>query len=190
MPTHPHRAAPSDYVDLMRRLWPRGAFRDALLAPGSSMRALIEGCAVECARMHNYLIDVIEIEADPTRAVDCLESWEQAVSLPDDFLDTDGDIDSRRAQVVARLTASGGSDTAYHYALLARSFGAVVVPKALYKTNAQVDFTTVGQVIEQQPAFWILTLEGSCPTERRERFEKLMDTYVSACVSLLMVYTD
>ncbi len=61
-------------------------------------------------------------DAFPANATELLPEWEASLGLPDPCAGADPSIGSRRAQVVARLTDSGGSSVAY-YVRFAQALG-------------------------------------------------------------------
>jgi len=67
--------------------------------PGSNLRKLFTGLAIEVARA----------EFDPRFTVKLLEEWEKALGIPDDCIPLQKDIDERRNNVLLKLTALGVS---------------------------------------------------------------------------------
>ena len=94
-----------------------GRYRSALiklLPPGdgiakwfeSNVYRLLEGIAVEFARVHDRALDLLD-EADPSTASELLSEWEEVVGLPDECTPAETEAD-RQALVVARLRGIGG----------------------------------------------------------------------------------
>lgn len=91
--------------------WPR--------APGTALSALLEALASEFARTDARARRLID-EADPRGALELLTEWERVCGLPDSCSgELATTLQERRAAVVARLTALGGSSPAYFLALAA-----------------------------------------------------------------------
>lgn len=61
-------------------------------------------------------------EADPRTTLQLLAEWEASCGLPDGCLPGGGTVDQRRAAVVARLVAIGGSSAAY-FVMLGQVYG-------------------------------------------------------------------
>ena len=64
-------------------------------------------------------------EADPRTTLELLADWERVCGLPDPCSGQAATIAERRAQVVARLTATGGQSVAY-FETLALALGFVI----------------------------------------------------------------
>ncbi|GAB6854159.1 YmfQ family protein [Asaia astilbis] len=81
-------------------------------APDSLVNLLAQAWAAtfarNSARAENLLTD-----AFPATTLELLPEWEASLGLPDPCSGPDPDIDQRRAQVVARLSDSGGSAVSY-----------------------------------------------------------------------------
>lgn len=93
--------------------WPRD--QETVLAK------LLEAFGQGLAELHNRLLDLIE-EADPRTTLELLADWERVCGLPDPCSGPAPTIAQRRAQVVARLTATGGQSADY-FITLARVLG-------------------------------------------------------------------
>lgn len=180
------RAADHQYLDLFTRLWPRGAFHDAMRAPGRVLHALLYGLSGEAARMHNRALDAL-LETDPRQATETLPSWEKMAGLPDELLDIPDDPDERRAQIHAKLTTVGGNNPD-RFIKLAAKLGADVWIYAPFRNPARVDMARCGDLLEEESSAFIWLVEGSCPTERRERLQNLFTVYTPAHIVCAYVY--
>lgn len=85
-------------------IWPREAGSNQAAALGCLMPTL-ERLA---QRDENLLVD-----AFPATTVELLPEWQASLGLPDACAGTDPTIEQQRAQVVARLTDSGGASVDY-----------------------------------------------------------------------------
>ncbi|GBQ92059.1 bacteriophage tail protein [Acetobacter nitrogenifigens DSM 23921 = NBRC 105050] len=113
-------SAPVFTVDQFRKallaLLPRGRIwsRDS-----DGLQSLLVACWAasfqrSAARASNLLTD-----AFPTTTEELLTEWEDSLGLPDPCAGTNPTVTTRRAQVVARLTDTGGSSIAYYVAFAA-----------------------------------------------------------------------
>jgi uncharacterized protein YmfQ (DUF2313 family) len=102
-----------DFAQQLLALLPRGKVWPRDL--NTTIRSVMDGLAVTYergqARANNLLVD-----AFPASAVELLSDWEASLGLPDPCAGPQPTIEARRAQVVARLTASGGQSVAYFIA--------------------------------------------------------------------------
>jgi uncharacterized protein YmfQ (DUF2313 family) len=100
-------ATPADYRRQIDTLLPEGAaWRSS--GDGAGVRDhLLDAAAVEYARIHNRLLDLIE-ESDPRTTGEMLTDWEQAAGLPDDCTGLADTLQERRNQLVAKITQRGG----------------------------------------------------------------------------------
>lgn len=107
-------ATPENYLAQLQALLPRGAAwpRDPEAVLTKVMSAMADGFA----RAHGRALNLIE-EADPRTTLELLPDWERVCGLPDPCAGPADTIAERRAQVVARLTATGGQSAAYFIAL-------------------------------------------------------------------------
>lgn len=110
------QATPALYRSHLQALLPTGAAwpRD----PDAVLTQALTAMADTLARAHNRALDLIE-EADPRTTLELLEDWERVCGLPDPCSGQPDTIAGRRAQIVARLTATGGQSIAYFVALAA-----------------------------------------------------------------------
>jgi len=110
------RATGTDYLRQLQALLPVGGAWTR--EPGAVLTELLDGKAVELARVHNRLVDLVD-EADPQTTLELLPDWERVVGLPDCCLGIADTIDARRALVLGRLTARGGQSDAYFRSICA-----------------------------------------------------------------------
>lgn len=110
------RATGTDYLHQLQALLPVGPAWTR--EPGAVLTGLLDGQAVELARAHNRLVDLVD-EGDPQTTVELLEDWERVVGLPDCCIGIASTIEARRALVLGRLTARGGQSAAYYQAICA-----------------------------------------------------------------------
>ena len=106
----------ADYFGQLRALLPRGDFWRLDGAAGLS--GILDSVAGELARVDSRA-DALEQEADPRATFEMLEDWERVAGLPDPCLSLDQSLGARRAWLVQRLTARGGSSVAYFLGLAA-----------------------------------------------------------------------
>lgn len=110
------RATPELYLSQLQALLPTGAAWPR--EPDTVLTTVLAAMADGLARAHNRALDLIE-EADPRTTLELLADWERVCGLPDPCSGQAATIAERRAQVVARLTATGGQSPAYFIALAA-----------------------------------------------------------------------
>lgn len=110
----------ADYVEAQLRLLPRGL---AWLFPQDSVwRKLFAGIAQELLRIQGRSCDLIK-ESFPLLADEMLTEWEQDLGLPDSCSpNVNTDLNSRRNQVLRKLSMQGGQSIAY-YTKVAKSLG-------------------------------------------------------------------
>lgn len=102
------------YRQHLDALKPRG--RLTRFVPGGVWDKVTEGLAVELARVDLRADDLLR-EANPGQTAELLTDWERLLGLPDPCADDVLSLAARRAAVVARLTAKGGSSRAYFVAV-------------------------------------------------------------------------
>jgi uncharacterized protein YmfQ (DUF2313 family) len=106
----------ADYLQALQALLPRGRVwpRD----PDATQTKVLSGLTPVferlTARANNLLID-----AFPGSTYELLPEWEATLGLPDPCAGTAPTTQQRVAQVVARVTASGGQSIAYYTAVAA-----------------------------------------------------------------------
>ena len=118
----PAEATGDTYVDLLRRLLPRGEIWRA--GDGTDLGRALAGIAPELARSHNAALAMLD-ESDPRSATLALDRWEAVYRLPDPLYPLPDGVTERRAALAGRVAAVGGQTEAY-YVGLAASAGIVV----------------------------------------------------------------
>ena len=88
---------------------------------GSVTRLLLEGLAGEFVRATG-VVDELRSGVIPDETILFIDEWESAVGIPDDCFDGQGDVATRRRDVLAKL-ASLGVQTAQDFVDLAAFFG-------------------------------------------------------------------
>lgn len=99
------------YVEILKHLLPRGAAWPRGLATG--FHKLFEAMAEEFARFDGRIGTNLIKEADPSTALEMLSDWERVVGIPDGVFGTLVSVNTRRSQVIFKLTARGGQSRAY-----------------------------------------------------------------------------
>ena len=107
------------YRELMLRLFPRG--RAWAKDQGTVFYSFAEALGVEYARIDDALAQLME-DADPRTTNQLITDWENLVGLPDECQDIAPDIETRREDVVRKLTNRGGSSREF-FSELAQSIG-------------------------------------------------------------------
>ncbi|PXW23417.1 YmfQ family protein [Paraburkholderia caballeronis] len=107
---------PADYLAALQKLLPRGRVwpRDASATQTRVLAGLTPVFAALSARANNLLID-----AFPSSTYELLPEWEETLGLPDPCAGEAPTTAQRVAQVVARLTATGGQSIPYFTAVAA-----------------------------------------------------------------------
>ncbi|BCP53771.1 hypothetical protein K32_23880 [Kaistia sp. 32K] len=110
----------ADYAEALAALLPVGAAwpRQA----DKVLMKLVDGMAVEWARIDNRGADLLNREVDPRTATEMLDAWEAAFRLPDPCNSETMTVEQRQAALVARMTALGAQSRAY-FTRLAESLG-------------------------------------------------------------------
>lgn len=100
----------SDYLRAFQAYMPRGrAWPDD---PDSTMAKTLSGYCPSMERINarsNALID----DAFPATAHELIPEWEDSLGLPDPCIGEASTLQAKRAQVVAKLTGTGGQSKAY-----------------------------------------------------------------------------
>ena len=110
------RATPEQYLIHLQALLPSGAAWPR--EPDTVLTKVLHALADGLARAHNRAVNILN-EADPRTTLELLTDWERVCGLPDPCSGLAATIAERRAQVVARLTATGGQSVAYFESLAA-----------------------------------------------------------------------
>lgn len=100
----------ADYLSAMQALMPRG--RVWPREPDAVMTQVLSGLSQSFAR-HTERSNYLLVDAFPATAVELLPEWEATLGLPDPCAGPSPTVAARQAQVVARLTNSGGQSPAY-----------------------------------------------------------------------------
>lgn len=79
--------------------------------PGGRQSQLLEGMGEEFANLEARTQDLLR-EFDPTRALELLEDWEEALGLPDPCVGVPATLEERRNAIIARLVALNGANSA------------------------------------------------------------------------------
>lgn len=103
----------ADYLAALQALMPRGRVwpRDGAAVMTKVLAGLTPAYERQNARSNNLLVD-----AFPTTTIELLPEWEETLGLPDPCAGIAPSIDARRAQVIARIKATGGQSVAYFIA--------------------------------------------------------------------------
>jgi uncharacterized protein YmfQ (DUF2313 family) len=133
MPAPNYSAA--DYLGALQKLLPRGRVwpRD----PDAQQTAILSGFTPVFARL-NARANNLLVDAFPSTTYELLPEWEETLGLPDPCAGAAPTTQQRVAQVVARLTATGGQSVAY-YTTVAAALGYAItitqfVPSRFGKT--------------------------------------------------------
>jgi uncharacterized protein YmfQ (DUF2313 family) len=99
-----------DFAHALQALLPRGRVwpREPDAVQSATARGLSGVYAWQTARSNNLLID-----AFPASTTELLPEWEETLGLPDPCTGANPSMQQRRAQVVARLTSSGGQSAQF-----------------------------------------------------------------------------
>lgn len=112
-------STPDKYLGHLQSLLPQGVAWPR--EPGTVLTAVLAALADGLHAAHTRADRLIE-EADPRTTDELLPDWERVCGLPDPCTGSVGSVAERRAQVVTRLTATGGQSRDYFIAL-ARTLG-------------------------------------------------------------------
>lgn len=104
-------ATADDYSEVLHALRPVGP---AMVADD----ILLRGLAVEFARLHNRLGDLLN-ESDPRTTTELRGDWERAFGLPDNCCSSEQDIVARAAALISRVRGAGSPTPEYFIALAA-----------------------------------------------------------------------
>ncbi|MBP0492154.1 YmfQ family protein [Pararoseomonas indoligenes] len=114
-----------DHLAAMKALLPRGAVwpRDN----DSAISRVCSGIATTATRLRQRAGQLI-VDAFPSTTYELLPDWERSLRLPDPCAGPAPSIQQRRAQVVARVTATGGQSAPY-FVQVAAALGYAVTVK-------------------------------------------------------------
>jgi len=108
-----------DYVRLLKSLLPRGKLWEG--SEQSNFRKLLEGMAIEFARLHDRSLELIK-EVDPRTTVELINEWETLTGLPDPCVNLTQTLQQRRLAAVEKLTRLASLSPRY-YIEVARALG-------------------------------------------------------------------
>ncbi|MCA1860920.1 DUF2313 domain-containing protein [Janthinobacterium sp. HSC-3S05] len=100
----------ADYLSALQSLLPRGPAWPR--APDAVQTSALAGLTPIYARQ-NLRANHLLVDGFPTTTVELLPEWEAALGLPDPCAGPAPTLQGRRAQVVARFTATGGQSINY-----------------------------------------------------------------------------
>ena len=112
-------AIADDYVRLLKRLLPKGKLWE--VSEQSNFKKLLEGMAIEFARLHARSLELIK-EVDPRTTVELINEWETLTGLPDPCVSLTQTLQQRRLAVVEKLTRLASLSPRY-YIEVARALG-------------------------------------------------------------------
>jgi uncharacterized protein YmfQ (DUF2313 family) len=99
------------YRDQLKSLLPPG--RAITREPGANIDTLLDGLAQEWARLDAAGLE-LAVDVNPLTTLLLLPDWERAAGLPDDCIGELAEtLQDRRADLVARLSSTGGQSAAY-----------------------------------------------------------------------------
>jgi uncharacterized protein YmfQ (DUF2313 family) len=144
-----------DFASVIHALMPRGLAwpKD----PTSVQGQVILGLAPTWQR-HTAANNQLLVDAFPATAVELLPEWEETLGLPDPCAGPSPTLQQRQAQVVARLTNSGGQSVPYYVNYAATLGYAVTVTEFAPFRCGQ---SRVGQPLGSQD--WIFTWRINAP---------------------------
>jgi uncharacterized protein YmfQ (DUF2313 family) len=101
------RRSGDDYAQAMLSLLPQGQAWPK--NPGTTLQRAITGLALYWGFVDARAADLLETESDPRLAVELFPDWERNWGLPDPcFFHDNGDLESRRAILMLKMTLIGG----------------------------------------------------------------------------------
>lgn len=111
------------YADQLEALLPPGQlFRHPV---GPNIRALLDGMALEFARYHGRVEQLLAEQA-PRSTSELLGDWERVLGLPDNCAPLSSSTNIRRAAVLSRIAVQGGQ-TVESFTALAAALGFPIV---------------------------------------------------------------
>lgn len=108
-----------NYRNLLLKLFPKG--RAWRIEIDTITAKLLSAVAVELKRV-DTAVSKIYLEADPRTAEDTLSDWEKEYGLPDECSVLAGSIEQRRANLISKITATGGQSEAYFKSITGTTF--------------------------------------------------------------------
>ena len=107
----------ADYLAALLALLPNGKLWDDLRQPDSGLYEILDACAATFARFDSRCDD-LRNELDPRFTRELLNDWEALTGLPDPCaLGMADTLQTRRADLVSKITRSGGQTEASYLAL-------------------------------------------------------------------------
>lgn len=152
----------ADYLRAFQALMPRGRVwpRDPDAVQTQVFTGLTQIYARNTARA-NYLL----VDAFPATTYELLPEWEATLGLPDPCAGESPTIQQRRAQVVARLSSSGGQSAAYYIGFAAQlGYGITITNYAPFRCGQ----STCGQQLGNSD--WFFTWSVNAPLNTVVRF--------------------
>lgn len=111
-----------DQVDLAARHLPIGRVWDRAFDADSNLHKLLLGLSFEFFRIE-LLYQILAGDIDIVQTVDLISEWERSVGIPDECLDIEQPLQTRRDQVLQKFTNLGGVQTAADFERVAAIFG-------------------------------------------------------------------
>ncbi|MBN3866462.1 YmfQ family protein [Gluconobacter kondonii] len=149
-----------NFRQALLRLLPRGAIwsRD----PADLLSLLASAWGQVFARNTQSAADLL-VETFPATTAELITEWERSTGLPDPCAGQSPTLLQRRAQVVARLTDSGGSSIAYYVAFAAALGFDITITEY---TAARAGALTAGSALygESWTYVWTVTAPGTTTT--------------------------
>lgn len=115
----------ADYLRVLQAHLPRGRVwpRD-----GDAQQAAVLGTLTPCFARLNARANNLLVDAFPASTYELLPEWEETLGLPDPCAGEAPSTQQRVAQVVARLTATGGQSISY-FTAVAKALGYTITVK-------------------------------------------------------------
>jgi uncharacterized protein YmfQ (DUF2313 family) len=108
------RRSGRDYAEALYALLPQGQAWPK--QPGTTLHDAIVGFAAYWGFVDSRAADLLERETDPRYAMEMFPDWERAWGLPDPcFFHDSGDMGSRRAILMLKMTLLGGQSREFFY---------------------------------------------------------------------------
>lgn len=106
-----------NFLRLLQDLLPRGLAWPR--EPQADLTDLMDGLAAEYCRLDARTTDFLN-EMDPRNTTELVEDWERLLGLPDECTGEQTSLASRRAEIVAKLTAQGSLNPQFYIDFAAR----------------------------------------------------------------------
>ena len=118
------RRTQDEYADSLAAYMPGGRLFKNKTVQDSNFRKLLRGLAGELFKVNGYLKQYAD-DIIPDQTERFIDEWESAVGIPDGCFDGNGDLTTRRTNVLTKLAALG-VQTAEDFEALALVFGKTV----------------------------------------------------------------